>query len=103
MQREKMSNIQEFKEAHKRFTEALNYIIKNEMKLKQDKIHWERIKSNFYNKFEKVLDEKWQALPEAEKDRLAPLYLHYKAQQDEAVKQVIQVFNAKITKVSREK
>lgn len=94
-----MSRIEEFKEVHQKFIKALKYIIVNEIKLKQDKTRWEKIKFNFYNKFEKVLDEKWQTLSKEEKKRLAPIYLHQKAQSDSTIQKIIKTFDAEIRSV----
>lgn len=91
--------VQEFKQAHKRFSEALRYITSKEPELKKDPAKWERIKKNFYTKFEAPLDLAWQALSKEERKRLAPLYLFRKAQEDKVVKKVIDVFNAKILSV----
>ena len=92
-------SIQEFKIAHKRFTEALRYLIINEQKLKADPVKWQKIKDNFEQKFEKPMDEAWQKLSKEERKRLAPLYLFRKAAADETVKEVIDVFDAKVISV----
>lgn len=96
-----MSKVVEFKEVHKRFTDALKYIVNKEAELKKDPARWEKVKKNFFTKFEAPLDKAWLALTEEEQKRLAPLYLHRKAQQDEVVKKVIKTFKAKITKVEK--
>lgn len=91
--------VQEFKITHKRFSEALRYIITKEGELKKDPVKWERVKKNFFEKFEAPLDEAWQRLSKEEKKRLAPLYLFRKAAADETVKKVIDTFDAKIISI----
>ena len=97
-----MTKLTDFKAAHKRFTEALKYIETNEANLKQDETRWQKIKVNFFEKFEKPLDEIWLALSKEERKKMAPLYLHRKAAEDETVKQIIDVFDAKILSVGEE-
>ena len=92
-------SIQQFKQVHKRFTEALRYIVENEQRLKADPTRWQKIKANFEVKFERPMDEAWQALSKKEKDQLAPLYLFRKAAADETVKKVIEMFDGKIISV----
>ena len=92
-------NVQEFKDLHKRFTEALNYIVKNNSKLKADSEKWKKVQLNFINKFEKPLDEAWNQLPEDLKKKFASVYLHRKAMQDKTIQTVVKVFDAKIVKV----
>lgn len=94
-----MNSISDFKIAHKRFIDALRYLVENEQKLKTDPAKWQKIKDNFYGKFEKPLDEAWQALTAEEKKRLAPLYLHRKAQSDPIVQKIIETFNGKIISI----
>jgi len=98
-----MSNLDSFKLAHKKFTEALKYIVENESELKQNPQRWAKITHNFKVKFEQPLDATWQNLTEAERVQLAPLYLHRKVQQDEAIKKVIDVFDGKIVKITENK
>lgn len=94
-----MSNITEFKTAYQRFIKALRYITENEAKLKLDPAKWERIKANFTNKFERVLDESWLALTTNERKSLSSVYLHRKAQTDPTVKKVVDTFNGRITSI----
>jgi len=98
----KMTKIVEFKEAHLRFSKALRYITENEAELKKDPKRWQKIKHNFEQKFEKPLDEVWNALSKAEKKSLASLYLFRKAQEDEVVQKVIKTFKAKIVRIRQE-
>ena len=92
-------SIQDFKTTHKRFIEALRYILANEQKLKADPAKWQKIKANFEQKFERPMDEAWQGLTSEERKRLAPIYLHQKALQDETVRKVIDIFGAEIKSV----
>jgi hypothetical protein len=92
-------SIQEFKQIHKCFTEALRYLIENEKKLKSDPHQWEVVKKNFETKFEQPMDEAWEALTKEEKKRLAPLYLFRKAASDETVKKVLDTFKGRIISV----
>lgn len=94
-----MSNIIDFKKSHKRFTDALRYIMENEEKLKENSDKWSRIQKNFIEKFEEPLDKAWQALTAEERKRLAPIYLHHKAQSDPTAKKIIDTFDAKIINV----
>lgn len=91
-----------FKEVYKRFNEAVNYIVRKESELKHDPKRWERIKNNFYEKFEKPLDEAWEALDAEDKKKFASLYLFRKAAQDETVQKVIKTFGGHIVKVTLE-
>jgi len=95
-----MSNISEFKDIYKRFADALRYITTKEAELKKDPERWAKVQKNFIDKFEKPMDQAWEALPVEDKERFASLYLFRKAQQDEEVKKVIKKFNAKIVKVT---
>lgn len=92
-------SIQEFKIAHKRFTEALRYVVANEQKLKLDTTKWQKIKANFEQKFEKPMDLAWQTLSKEDRRKLAPLYLFRKAAADETVKKVIGIFDARIVSI----
>lgn len=94
-----MSNITDFKTAHKRFIEALRYIVVNEAKLKADAARWAKIKQNFELKFEKPLDGSWLALSKEERGKMASIYLHRRVQSDPTVKKVLDVFGAKIKSV----
>ncbi len=94
-----MSMVSDFKEAHKRFQDALIYISKNEAELRKDPVKWDRIKKNFLEKFEKPLDAAWAALSKEEQQKLAPLYLFRKAMEDKEIQKVMRVFNGKITKI----
>jgi len=97
-----MNNIQDFKQSYDRFLKALRYIINNEATLKQDEKRWAKIKQNFELKFEKPMDEIWKSLTAEEQKHLAPIYLHQKALQNETVKRVIDVFDAKIKSIEEE-
>jgi len=97
-----MNRITEFKNFHKRFIEAMQYIIINEEKLKADPIRWQKIKNNFETKFSYPMDEAWLALSKEEKKRLAPLYLFRKVQEDETVKKILDKFGGKIISVKEE-
>lgn len=50
-----MSKIEEFKQIHLRFNKALRYIVEHETELKANPARWEKIKQNFYTKFEQPL------------------------------------------------
>ena len=95
-----MSNLAEFKQAYERFIKALRYIIEKESELKKDPTKWERVKKNFFERFERPLDSAWLALSKDERKKLAPLYLHRRAQSEPTVKKVIEVFGAKIKSVT---
>ena len=95
-----MDPVTEFKEAHKRFTKALQYIIKNTTTLKKDPARWKKINKNFKNKFEVPLDAAWAALSKSEKKRLGPIYLHYKAMQDQEVQKILKMINGRIVRVT---
>ena len=88
-----------FKEAYKRFTEALTYMVKNESELKKDPKRWKTVQQNFHAKFEKPMDEAWAALLKEDRKGLAPVYLHRKATQDKYVKKILKTFNGKIVNV----
>lgn len=94
-----MSTVEEFKTAHKRFSEALAYMVNNESMLKQTPGKWEKVVNNFRKKFEEPLDSSWNALTKDQQKSLAPLYLFRKAAEDKQVKKVIETFDAKITGV----
>jgi hypothetical protein len=96
-----MSQVEDFKEAHKRFAEALAYITKNETQLRAIPGKWEKVSKNFYTKFESTLDLAWAALTPDQQKSLAPLYLFRKAAEDNQVKKVIETFDAKITGVEK--
>ena len=98
-----MDKVEIFKNAHKKFTEALKYISLNEPKLRADPKHWELIKRNFTEKFEKSLDLSWDALSEEEKDNLLPLYGHRKALRNETVQKIMKVFKVEKIEVIKEK
>ena len=93
-------SIPQFKEAHKRFADALKYIVTNEPALKADPVKWAKVQQNFQVKFEKPMDEAWEALTKEERKRMAPLYLFRKAAEDETVKKIISTFDARITGVT---
>ena len=97
-----MSNITEFKQIHKRFIDGLRYLVENEEKLKADPVRWQKIKTNFEEKFEKPMDEAWQELSQEEREKLAPIYLHGRIQSDPTVKKIIDTFNAKIKSVEKD-
>ena len=91
---------QEFKILHKRFADALKYLMENEQKLKADPQHWEKVKQNFETKFEQPLDKAWLELSKEDRKRLGPLYLHRKAQEEPIVKEVLKTFGGRITSVT---
>lgn len=91
---------QEFKILHKRFADALKYLVENEQKLKADPEHWAKVQKNFEQKFEAPLDKAWLELSKEERKRFATLYLARKTQMDPIVKKVIDTFNAKIVSVT---
>lgn len=97
-----MSKVEDFKESHRRFSEALEYITKNEEELKKDIARWDKIKNNFYKRFEIPLDESWALLTADQQKSLAPLYLFRRSKEDPIVQKVINVFNAEITEVTNE-
>jgi hypothetical protein len=97
-----MSTVENFKTAHVRFSEALEYISKNEDQLKIEG-KWEKVVSNFRVKFEAKLDETWQSLTPDQQKSLAPLYLFLRVAQDKEVRKVLEVFNAKVIGVEDEK
>lgn len=92
-------SVQDFKQAHKKFTEGLRYIVLNEEKLKADPVKWARIKKNFESKFEQPMDAAWKTLTDEEKKPLLSVYLHRKAQMDPTVKKVMEPFDAEISSV----
>lgn len=94
-----MSNIQQFKTAHQRFYKALRYITDHEAELKVDPKRWVKVKQNFELKFEKPLDEAWQALTPDEKKSLSSIYLHRKAEAEPVVKKVLETFGGRIVRV----
>ena len=96
-----MSKIEDFKSLYKRFSDAIQWIIDKNIDPEKEPERWQLIKNNFYKKFEKPLDEAWEALPEELKNQVAHLYLKEKAKQDATTQQAIKVFNAKIVRVSR--
>ena len=91
-----MSKLQDFKDTHKRFIEALNYINKNYDRLKKDPDKYETIKKNFVNKYETPLDLAWEALSIDDQRTLAPLYLYRKAQTDPQVQEILKTFGGKV-------
>lgn len=91
-----MERINNFKKAHKQFTEAVKYISDNEIKLKKDPKRLKRIFNNLKTKFEKPLDSAWEALNKEEKKKFESLYSFRRAIQDEFVKKVIEMFDGKI-------
>jgi len=93
-----MSKVKEFKEAYDRFIEALDYITKNEERLKKDPVKWKQIQDNFTNKFEQPMDKLWEELTDEEKKPLLNMYAIRKDNMQEKVKTVVQTFNAKIIK-----
>ena len=93
----KLAHINDFKSAHKRYIDALKYIMENEEKLKADPVKWARVQDNFEAKFSIPMDAAWKALTDAEQKRLLPIYLHRKSQTDPTVKKVMEVFDAEIT------
>ncbi len=93
-----MSKISDFKDLHKKFQEALEYINKNAQRLKTE-AKWDKVMLNFQNKYEQPLDSAWTELSYEEQRAVAPLYLVRKALQDPLVQKVIEVFDAKIVKV----
>lgn len=97
-----MSKLQEFKDKYKRFYEALQWIVNQHIDPAKEPKRYEKIKKNFYERFEKPLDDAYEALPEALKDKVAHLYLKEKARQDAIVQKAINVFDAKIMKVSKD-
>ncbi len=94
-----MSTIEEFKESHRRFSEALEYITKNEESLKAIPGKWDKVVANFRVKFEAKLDEAWKSLTADQQKSLSPLYLHRRAQEDPAVNSLLKTFDAKIISV----
>ena len=95
-----MSVLDDFKTRHKEFTKALKYMNENAGILGTYPKRWEKIKENFSTKFEEPLDAAWLALDADTQKKMGPLYLYRKAAQDEAVKRVINVFDAKIVGVT---
>ncbi|MFA5299842.1 MAG: hypothetical protein WC389_16785 [Lutibacter sp.] len=94
-----MSKVEDFKIAHKRFSEALAYMVSNETELRSTPEKWEKVKRNFYKKFETPLDLAWAALDPEDQKSLSSLYLFRKAAEDQQVKKVMKTFDAKITEV----
>jgi len=93
-----MSKLSDFKELHKKFQEALEYINKNAQRLKTE-AKWDKVMLNFATKYEQPLDSAWAELSPDEQRALAPLYLTRKALQNPLVQKVIEVFDTKIVKV----
>ena len=91
---------QEFKILHKRFADALKYLMENEQKLKADPERWKKVQKNFEQKFEAPLDKAWLELSKEERKRLGPLYLHRKAQEEPIVKEVLKTFKGRIISVT---
>ena len=87
-----MSNLTNFKELHKKFIEALNYINKNYDRLQKDPKKYKTIKRNFIEKYEKPMDLAWEALSIEDQKTLAKLYLHRKIQTDPEVQKVIEMY-----------
>jgi hypothetical protein len=94
-----MSKVEDFKTAHKRFSEALTYLVSKETEFRAIPGKWEKVKENFYKKFETPLDLAWAALDPADQKSLSALYLFRKAAEDQQVKKVMETFDAKITEV----
>jgi len=91
-----MSNLTNFKELHKKFKEALNYINKNYDRLKKDPKKYEIVKRNFIEKYEKPMDLAWESLSIDDQKILAKLYLYRKIQTDPEAQRVIETFNGKV-------
>jgi len=98
-----MTSLKDFKTLYKRFFDAMRYIIDQKIDPEKEPNRWKLVTTNFYEKFEKPMDEAWNDLPEELKDQVAYLYLKEKAKQDATVQKAIKVFDAKIIKVSRQK
>ena len=91
-----MSKLTDFKDTHKRFQEALNYINKNHDRLKNDPNKYATIQKNFTKKYEEPLDLAWNALTPEDQKTLMPLYLFRKAQTDPQVKKVLEIVGGKV-------
>jgi hypothetical protein len=94
-----MSKVEDFKTTHAKFSEALAYITTKETEFRAIPGKWEKVVKNFQTKFEQPLDLAWAAVDPADQKSLAPLYLFRKAAEDQQVKKVMEVFDAKITGV----
>lgn len=95
--------VQEFKTRFDKFKEALDYIKKNNDQLSQDPARYEKVKNNFINRFEKPLDEAWQALNKTEQKKFATLYFINRKGSDPDLKKaedVADLFKGKITQVT---
>lgn len=97
-----ISHIENFKKCYRSFSDALRYIVQNEPKLKTDPERWNKIKQNFFEKFERPLDLSWLSLSKEERKSLSSVYLHRKAQTDPTIQKIVKTFNAKIINVSEE-
>jgi len=91
-----MSQVTEFKERYKNFVEALEYLVKNATELQKDQARWAKIQNNFRTKYEKPLDDIFDQLTTAEKNKLAPLYLRRRAEADKDVQKIMGIFDAEI-------
>ncbi len=98
-----MTSLSDFKSLYKRFVEATQWIIDQNIDSAKEPERWKRVMENFQTKFEKPLDEAWLSLPEELKDQVAHLYLKEKTKQDASVQKAIKIFDGKIVKVSRQK
>ena len=97
-----MDRISSFKEAHKKFIEGLKYITEHEAELKDDPKRLEKIKKNFFERFEAPLDLAWEALSVEERKSFATVYLARKAQTDPMVKNVLDAFGGTIIKIEED-
>lgn len=95
-----MNAVEEFQAAHKKFTEGLAYITKNNDSLQADLVRFKIVSDNFKKRFSDPMDKLWLELSDAERKKLAPIYLWHKAQEDPTVKNIIKTFNAKVVKVT---
>ena len=102
----KMNKILHFKKTYERFIEALDYINKNTSKLKADPDKWVKIKKNFFERFQKPLDEAWDAMTDQERKTFLSLYIHRRDISDKLWQTILRakkVFNGKIkTKIIEE-
>lgn len=98
------SQIQIFKEAHKRFNEALLYIEKNLETLKKDPQRFAQVQKNFKTKFEDPLDKSWDDLSIEEQNSLGTLYLLRREAANEEIKEIKEIaelFHGKIESIQK--
>lgn len=94
--------IKRFKDAFEKFKEAMIYIRKNLEALQKDPPRLARIRKNFEDKFERPLNEAWDALDHDSKNRFATLYFLRREGADadiEYVKELAKFFGGTITHI----